>query len=274
MKVISWNLNSRTNKKTLKDQSSFLRLGNFDVITLQEVTLNSETFFKESFKDMYVLSSFDLVEDKSILIRNRKYGQIVISKKPIKFLRERCEEIPFPERLLSVFIESNGIEIHTTHVPPGSSNGVIKVEHFEGLFSYLSKRKDIPKILTGDFNSPKLELINGEIITWGQKIDASGKSKISINPKWKHQCTGERWDMAERNVIENHTELGLTDAFRRKNGYEDLSGSWFTNKGRGRRYDHIFSSNNLNVDSAFYDHKPRGKKLSDHSPLVVELSIL
>ena len=75
MKVISWNLNSRTNKKTLKDQSSFLRLGNFDVITLQEVTLNSETFFKESFKDMYVLSSFDLVEDKSILIRNRKYGQ-------------------------------------------------------------------------------------------------------------------------------------------------------------------------------------------------------
>ena len=107
-----------------------------------------------------------------------------------------------------------------------------------------------------------------------QKIDASGKSKVSINPKWKHQCTGERWDMAERNIIENHTELGLTDAFRRKNGYEDLSGSWFTNKGQGRRYDHIFSSNNLNVDSAFYDHKPREKKLSDHSPLVVELSIL
>jgi len=272
MKIISWNLNSRTNEETLKGQSSFLRLGEFDVITLQEVTLNSEIFFKESFKDMFVLSSFDLVEDKSILVRNRKYGQIIISKQPIGFVSERCEEIPFPERLLSGFIESIGIEIHTTHVPPGSSNGVIKVEHFEGLFSYLSKRKDKNMILTGDFNSPKLELDSGEVITWGQKINASGKPRISVNPKWKHQCTGERWDLAERNIIENHKELGLRDAFRTKNGYKDTSGSWFTNKGQGRRYDHIFSSENLFVDDAFYDHEPRKEKLSDHSPIVAEVN--
>ena len=78
MKIISWNLNSRTNEETLKGQFSFLRLGEFDVITLQEVTLNSEMFFKESFNDMFVLSSFDLVEDKSILVNKRKYGQLVI----------------------------------------------------------------------------------------------------------------------------------------------------------------------------------------------------
>ena len=273
MKIISWNLNSRTNEETLKGQSSFLRLGEFDVITLQEVTLNSEIFFKESFKDMFVLSSFDLVEDKSILVRKRKYGQIIISKQPIKFIPEQCKEIPFPERLVSGFIESTGIEIHTTHVPPGSSNGVIKVEHFEGLFNYLTKRKDKNMILTGDFNSPKLELDSGEVITWGQKINTSGKSRISVNPKWKHQCTGERWDLAERNIIENHKELGLRDAFRTKNGYEDSSGSWFTNKGQGRRYDHIFSSVNLSVNDAFYNHEPRKEKLSDHSPLIVELSI-
>ena len=59
MKIISWNLNSRTNEETLEGQSSFLKNGNFDVITLQEVTLNSEIFFKESFKEMFVLSSFD-----------------------------------------------------------------------------------------------------------------------------------------------------------------------------------------------------------------------
>ncbi len=73
------------------------------------------------------------------------------------------------------------------------------------------------RILTGDFNSPKLELDTGEIITWGQKIDASGKPRLSVNPKWKHQCTGERWDSAERNIIENHKTLGLQDAFRIKN---------------------------------------------------------
>ena len=273
MKIISWNLNSRTNKETLRGQSAFLRSGDFDVITLQEVTLNSEPFFKESFKDMFVLSSFDLVEDKSILVRNRKYGQIIISKQLIKFIPEQCKEIPFPERLLSGFIASNGIEIHTTHVPPGSSNGVIKVEHFEGLFSYLSKRKDKNMILTGDFNSPKLELDTGEVITWGQKINTSGEPRISVNPKWKHQCTGERWDLAERNIIENHKALGLQDAFIIKNGYKDATGSWFTNKGQGRRYDHIFSSESLIVNSAFYKHEPREVKLSDHSPLIVELSI-
>ena len=47
MKIISWNLNSRTNKETLEGQSSFLKKGDFDVMTLQEVTLNSEVFFKE-----------------------------------------------------------------------------------------------------------------------------------------------------------------------------------------------------------------------------------
>ena len=273
MKIISWNLNSRTNEETLKGQSSFLRLGDFDVITLQEVTLNSEMFFKESFNDMFVLSSFDLVEDKSILVNKRKYGQLVISKEPIKFISDQCKEIPFPERLLSCFIEASGIEIHTTHVPPGSSNGVIKVEHFEGVFSYLSKRMEKTRILTGDFNSPKLELDTGEIITWGQKIGVSGKPRISVNSKWKHECTGERWDSAERNIIENHKALGLQDAFRIKNGYEDTSGSWFTNKGQGRRYDHIFASESLIVNNAFYEHEPREGKLSDHSPLIVELSI-
>jgi len=271
MKIISWNLNARTNQKTLEGQSSFLRLGGYDVITLQEVTLNSDSFFKESFKDMYVLSSFDLVKEKSILAKNRKYGQIVISKEPIKFISDQCKEIPFQERLLSVLIETNGYEIHTTHVPPGSSNGVIKVEHFEGLFSYLSKRKNATKILTGDFNSPKMELDTGEVITWGQKVSTSREPRISVNPKWKHQCTGERWDSAERNIIENHIQLGLKDAFRTKNGYEKSSGSWFTNKGQGRRYDHIFLSEDLFIKSAFYEHEPRNQKLSDHSPIIVDL---
>ena len=63
------------------------------------------------------------------------------------------------------------------------------------------------------------------------------------------------------------------DAFRVKNGYGVHSGSWFTNKGVGRRYDHVFSSKDIAIKDAFYEHAPRNNKLSDHSPLVVELSI-
>ncbi|MDA7856356.1 endonuclease/exonuclease/phosphatase family protein [Gammaproteobacteria bacterium] len=273
MKIISWNLNSRTNKDTLKSQCDYLRINDFDLITLQEVTLNSEKYFKSSFQDRNIISSFDLVKDKSILIKKRKYGQLIISKSPIEYLDDRCDEIPFEERVLSGYIPCMQIEIHTTHVPPGSSNGIIKVQHFEGLFKYLQGRKNKTKILTGDFNSPKDELSDGTVITWGQKINSSGKIRFAVNPKWKDECTGERWDSAERNIIERHYKLGLEDVFRSLNGYEVSSGSWFTLKGIGRRYDHIFCSKSLDVSSSFYDHEPRLNKLSDHSPIVCMVNL-
>ena len=59
--------------------------------------------------------------------------------------------------------------------------------------------------------------------------------------------------------------------FREKNGYMDNSGSWFTNKGIARRYDHIFGSKNISILESYYDQEPREQKYSDHSPLITEL---
>jgi len=57
MKVISWNLNSRTNQDTLKSQCDYLKNNDFDLITLQEVTLNSEKYFKSYFQNRNIISS-------------------------------------------------------------------------------------------------------------------------------------------------------------------------------------------------------------------------
>ena len=46
MRVITWNLNSRTNKKDLTEQCDYLRKGDFDIITLQEVLYSFVTFIK------------------------------------------------------------------------------------------------------------------------------------------------------------------------------------------------------------------------------------
>jgi exonuclease III len=274
MKIISWNTNSRSNKNTLLQQCEFLENLDLDLICLQEITFKSQYFYKDFFKDRFTISSFDLSHDLELLKAKRKYGELIISKQRFKPLNPYRINIPFPERVLSIKLqeEYEGVEIYTTHVPPGSSNGVIKVEHFEGLYAFLKTNKS-QKILTGDFNSPKAEFANGEVITWGQKINASGKVRIAINPKWKHQCSGERWDLAERSIIESHSEIQLKDVFRSLNGYADDSGSWFTNKGVGRRYDHIFCSNNFHIKSCSYKQKPRLIKLSDHSPIVAELKI-
>ena len=45
MKIITWNLNSRTNLETLNKQCDYLKEQDLDLITLQEVTLNSQEFF-------------------------------------------------------------------------------------------------------------------------------------------------------------------------------------------------------------------------------------
>ena len=272
MKIISWNTNSRSNKTILMQQCKFLKTLDIDLICLQEITFKSQDFYKDFFKDRFVISSFDLSRDLELLKGKRKYGELIISNQRFIPLDPYRINIPFPERVLSIKLqeEYEGVEIYTTHVPPGSSNGVIKVEHFEGLYKYLKTNKS-QKILTGDFNSPKTELADGEVITWGQKVNASGEVRIAINPKWKHQCSGERWDSAERSIIESHSEIMLKDVFRSLKGYTDDSGSWFTNKGVGRRYDHIFCSNNFHLKSCSYKHEPRLIKLSDHSPIIAEL---
>tara|TARA_B100000767_G_C19662125_1_gene491482 strand:+ start:174 stop:1004 length:831 start_codon:yes stop_codon:yes gene_type:complete len=276
MKIISWNLNSRSNKLTLEGQCSFLKSGKFDFITLQEVTMKSQIFIKECFKDHFLVSSFDLAKNHEELVGKRKYGQIIISKYPFRSLDPDRIKIPFPERVLSVKIEKvyENLEIYTTHIPPGSSNGVIKVQHFEGLFDYLKTNQE-SKILTGDFNSPKEERDSGEIITWGQKINKNGVTRLAVNPKWKNECTAERWDAAERSIIQNNNKLGMKDAYREVNGKQAKSFSWFLNRKDiqlGRRYDHIFCSKELNPISCFYDQKPRKNKLSDHSPVIAEIS--
>jgi len=275
MKIVSWNTNSRSNKEILKRQCDFLSQGKFDVITLQEITETSQIFFKDYFKNDYVLSSFDLSKDLGLLKRKRKYGQIIISKIPCKALDPYRINIPFPERILSVK-HPEGFEIYTTHVPPGSSNGIIKVIHFEELFKYLKNNQKTKKILTGDFNSPKSELSNGEIITWGQKITKAGNIKYGINSKWKNDCTPERWDAAERGIIQNHHELGLIDVFRKINGYDAKAYSWYISRKNlqlGRRYDHIFCSDTLNPISCEYIQEPRLQGLSDHSPVISLLEI-
>ena len=272
MRILTWNTNSRTKEKTLNKQCLFLD-NQFDIITLQEITLKSQDYFKRFFKDKHILSSFDLVSDTSILTGKRKYGQLIISNYPIDYLKDKCINIPFPERVLSGSIIKDNLEIHTTHIPPGSSNGVIKVEHFEGFYEYLLNRKGNKKIITGDFNSPKFENPDGTVVTWGQKVNSKGQARISVNPKWKHQCSGKRWDLAERSIIQNHDKLDLKDAFRAVNGYNDKSFSWFAHNSTGRRYDHIFCSGQINIKSSSYLQTARESGISDHAPLFTRITL-
>ena len=65
------------------------------------------------------------------------------------------------------------VEVHSVHVPPGSTNGWIKVEVLDGIARGLSLPSSRYRLLCGDFIAPQHETRTGEIVTCAQRINGS-----------------------------------------------------------------------------------------------------
>lgn len=77
------------------------------------------------------------------------------------------------------------------------------------------------------------------------------------------------WYQSELQTFE---KTGMVDAFRLINGKVDEY-SWFSHQGNGFRYDHTYLQESLVpiVKNCYYLHEWRQNKLSDHSPMVLEV---
>jgi hypothetical protein len=91
----------------------------------------------------------------------------VFSRWPLELLEGHLE-VPYPELVLSTKVghPELPIEFHCVHIPNGSDHGWEKIESFEAVYKGLAMSSDIPRVLCGDFNSPKEELPTGKIIPW------------------------------------------------------------------------------------------------------------
>jgi exonuclease III len=254
MRLISWNVNGRT--KLLPEQVEVLTGLNCDFIALQEVRQNTALVFRASFQDYglyYGADSFESVGDRSVLRGPRQYGQLIASRWPIQVLPTQASAIPWPETVLSTDIQTPAglIELHTAHIPPGSSNGWMKIEVLEGIYKRLAVATTTLRILCGDFNAPKEEKPDGSIVTWDPREP--------------------RWDAGERNVLQGLANFGLVDAFRYQHGYRAQEFSWYTRSKVGRRFDHVFATPALlNRADCRYLHAVREQRLSDHSAIVFD----
>ena len=279
--VLTWNLNSRTNTSVINEQIKLIKTHSPDIVTLQEVTINSVqklTIQLQKIGYQYIANSFDLCNDISILKGKRKYGQIIASRIKLNPCNPNNFKIPFIERVLSVDVTLNDkkIKIHTTHAPPGSTNGVIKINHFKGIYNYFLNSKDDIHILSGDFNTPKYEHKELGLITWGQTLTKDNEVIFSRS-KESDECSAEEWDEGERKIMLGLPSLGLKDVYRELYSYDTQDYSWIL-KRKGeiiskRRYDHIFASSNFKYISADYLHSPLEDKISDHSVLLVYLGL-
>lgn len=274
MRLITWNVAGRI--RCIPEQIEALRARLPDIVALQEVTTSSYRLLEKGLTSIgLVHSAFSLLISDSPKKLNgpRRYGLLIASRWPLTALSPRDFPIPWPEKVLSVMVNtpSIGLELHAAHVPPGSSNGSKKIDIFAGIYERLAVRAENPRVLCGDFNSPQDETDDGETITWGQHI-VDGRA--ACWHKWRG-VTGVEWDRAERNVLVGLSKFDLPDVFRSLHGFGRPEYSWYVNRNgrrKGRRFDHVFASTSLNAKRCAYLHDLREAKLSDHSGLEVDFA--
>jgi exonuclease III len=222
-----------------------------DLVCLQEIRPTTRDRWAEALGDAGLAHAADSGEFRNA----RRLFNLTVSRWPLRHLPP--VGAPEPERVLSTLVDTpfGPLELHNVHIPPAQSRGMTKVETCEALYAYLARPTDRHRVLCGDFNIPRLETSEGDVITFAEN----------------HPEAIERWDAAERSIICGLAEWDLGDAFRLLHGYERGDVSWvFNTRARrkaGHRLDHVLASASLATAYCDYLHGWREIGLSDHSGL-------
>ena len=265
--LLSWNVAGRIRR--WPEQLAAVSQINADVIALQEVTMRSSHMWRQALTERgwaWFVFSFDLAPAGFVARGPRRFGLVLASRFPIAVNDPNRFAVPWPERVLTAAIQlpHAPVDVSTTHVPPGASNGWIKIEHLEALHHRFASTPACARLLCGDFNTPRRELPDGQVITFGQTEDG----RVS-RPR------GGRWDAAERGIVTGLRDIGMPDVFRELYGYELQPASWILKRhGRTfeRRFDHVFADPRLRPQSFIYRHDLRQSGASDHSAAVVRFA--
>ena len=246
MVLMTWNLGRRSHS----DHVRMIASAQADVVALQEVSpVRGPSIVQE-------LAHIGLnhVHAGAVTGQGFPFSMLIVSRWAITPRTPHGVDVPRPDRVQVVTIHTpNGdVELVHVHVPAATSSGVAtKVATFEGLARYLAEPTTKPRILCGDFNTPKLET-DGHIQYWG---DA-------------------RQQRAERSVIEGGEASGLRDVYRALHASNTV-GSWRASKRVTRRYDHVFASPHFEPITATYGDLDAlaDTGVSDHAPLTVVLRL-
>lgn len=138
-------------------------------------------------------------------------------------------------------------------------NNVIAVDlgsfHLFGLYMPHKKKHKLFELLLEEIKTKQPAIVVGDYNTGINHVD---------------QVKDSFWYQAQ---MKKFQEAGMEDAFRHLHG-KVKEYSWYSHQKNGYRYDHSYVSKDLLpvVKSCFYLHEWREDKLSDHSPMVLELA--
>ncbi|MCE5295516.1 MAG: endonuclease/exonuclease/phosphatase family protein [Euryarchaeota archaeon] len=181
----------------------------------------------------YILSSQPPMKENGIL---------AASKRPMEAPPRGYGEPNIPHRWMEVRPAGSDLRILSVQVPTASDlEG--KMRFWEHLLDYARKMIDAKEraVIIGDLNT-------------GLDIDADGIGFVGAD---KFQAL---------------LDMGMRDIWRE---YRQMSReySWFSHKGNGYRLDHVLVTPFIDRPMwAKYSHKEREEGLSDHSPLIFDIS--
>jgi hypothetical protein len=81
-------------------------------------------------------------------------------------------DVPWPERVLCCMV--GDVEVVNVHSPISQSPDLAKVRTHEALSAYLAAPGAGPRILCGDLNTPRRELLDGEVLTFAPTTAPGG----------------------------------------------------------------------------------------------------
>jgi len=280
LRVLSWNVNKSSNREgRIDDQLEFIRSHNIDILHLQEVRYGTNNKWLDRWEDALTEMGLGEIEQScdwaseladstvpphsDIGHDNGHLTAVNIEWNLIRHeptIRNHIEEFEqgyfdthFPEKILTTTVETpdHDIDLWNIRAVPGNGWGEEKTKILETVYDRLSLEGNETRILTGDFNTPKAELPDGQAIPFGHdKQPEFRRRKVS----------------AELNILKGLGHLGIRDVFREQHGYGELDiedTSW-----QSKRFDHIFASTDLPASNCYYDHS--GLDSSDHAPIIAE----
>lgn len=270
MRVLSWNVDGtfppNGSTKQIKEQIEWIESLETvpDVLMLQEVNLEKRDFWFEELRSNLCYQHLADTIELGIELGNSN-GHITAARNgwelsENKFARNDSEgdnpeslDLEYPEKILITDLghPTGKVQLLNVRAVPGGSYELEKLKILETVYDWISNNNDSPSILTGDFNTPKSELQDGQVLTFADRRDEENR---------------RRGLHAELSILKGLGHFGLIDVFRSLNGFRDVDTNEESHD--GRRVDHLFATEELSPVDCFYpDVIP---DLSDHNPVVAD----
>ena len=283
LKLLSWNVHFRKPSYRIEDFGSLIKKIESEcpkIVTLQEVKRNLADDWAKHLSEIGLVHHYPSGENGLTLSH-----QCLIAScwelTPNDIPRPR--EPPYPESLGRATVALPGkreIDVFTAHIPNGIGNGWRKIDTLHVLAAELRRAKELPRVLTGDFNEPEWHPKLDKIKVWGE---GNGAPEC-----WRDKFGDERpsieWATGVRSVLDCAvSKHRLRDAYRHRPSPEDETPddstpiTYITPKGNPRCFDHTFVSRHFDVVGCGYHDDWRkwhkDQRLSDHSAMWAELRL-